>query len=168
MTASSAVGHIDVRRADLSDPANQQIVVDLINDYACDPMGGGKPLPETTRKVLGERLAAFPHQYVFIAWDGDSPIGVATCFLGFSTFAAQPLINIHDLAVKASHRGRGVGAKLIGAVENTARELGCCKLTLEVLVANDPARGLYRKVGFQEAAFNNQTTLFLAKPLMVD
>ena len=165
MPSSASAERIDVRLADLSDPSLQATVVDLIDDYARDPMGGGKPLPDATREVLGERLASFPQHYVFLAWDGDSAIGVATCFLGFSTFAAKPLINIHDLAVKSSHRGLGIGAKLIQAVESTALELGCCKLTLEVLVENERARGLYRKVGFQEAAFNNKTTLFLAKPL---
>ena len=37
----------------------------------------------------------------------DKPVGLATTFEGFSTFAAKPLINIHDIAVLPDYRGRG-------------------------------------------------------------
>ena len=57
----------------------------------------------------------------------------------FSSFQAKPLINIHDLAVLPSHRGQGIGHRLIDAVAVRGRELGCCKMTLEVRPDNEPA-----------------------------
>jgi len=83
-----------------------------------------------------------------LAYVGEDAMGLANCFTGFSTFAVRPLVNIHDLAVAAEWRGRGIGRALLGAVEAHARELGAAKVTLEVLSGNEPAKALYRAVGF--------------------
>ncbi len=98
--------------------------------------------------VLVDRLQAHPTTLIFLAFDGDQPVGIATCFVGFSTFAARPLVNIHDLHVVLDYRRRGVGRSLLQAVEKKAGELGCCKLTLEVQEENHVAQGLYRGFGF--------------------
>ncbi|MFJ9824035.1 GNAT family N-acetyltransferase [Streptomyces sp. NPDC101160] len=45
-------------------------------------------------------------------------------------------------------RGRGVGDRLIAAVEAWAREAGATRLTLGVLPGNGPALALYRRHGF--------------------
>jgi ribosomal protein S18 acetylase RimI-like enzyme len=76
------------------------------------------------------------------------PVGIVTCFVGFSTFAARPLINIHDLYVTGDCRRTGVARSLLETVEQKARELGCCKLTLEVQENNQPALALYGRFGF--------------------
>ena len=39
---------------------------------------------------------------------------------------------------------------LLSAVEPRARELGCCKLTLEVLSGNGPAMASYKRFGFAQ------------------
>jgi ribosomal protein S18 acetylase RimI-like enzyme len=97
-------------------------------------------------------------------------VGVAVCFLSFCTFEARRLINVHDLAVAPGHRRRGVGRRLLEAVEAGARELGCCRITLEVREDNAPARALYARFGMAglEYAGRPETTLFLAKPVPVD
>jgi ribosomal protein S18 acetylase RimI-like enzyme len=59
-------------------------------------------------------------------------------------------VNIHDVVVLASHRGRGIAARLFAAVEAIATERGACKLTLEVLDGNASARALYQKLGFDD------------------
>ncbi len=90
---------------------------------------------------------------MFLAFHGGEPAGLATCFRGFSTFAARPLINVHDFYVVPALRGRGIGRALLAAVERKARETGCCKLTLEVLENNTPARRLYETCGFSQAQY---------------
>ncbi|MBI3782591.1 MAG: GNAT family N-acetyltransferase [Deltaproteobacteria bacterium] len=111
-------------------------------------MGGGRSLASEARARLGAALQAHPTTRAFLAYDGRSPIGVAVCFLGFSTFAARPLLNVHDLAVLPEHRRRGVGRALLEHVAEAARGLGCCKITLEVRADNGPAQALYRAAGF--------------------
>ena len=139
----------------------------LTRDYARDPMGNGGDLPAEVGAVLLERLQAHPTTRIFLAYDGPEAIGIATCFLGFSTFFARPLINIHDLGVLPGHRGRGISRQLLAAIESKARALGCCKLTLEVLENNVRARGVYAAAGFAQATYTDEAggALFLAKKL---
>jgi len=82
-----------------------------------------------------------------------------------STFAARPLLNLHDLAVLPERRGLGVGRALLEAVEARARDLGCCKLTLEVRQDNARAQALYESFGFGHFApgVEAMPTLFLEK-----
>ncbi|MEH6939274.1 ribosomal protein S18-alanine N-acetyltransferase [Bacillus sp. JJ664] len=58
--------------------------------------------------------------------------------------------HITNIAILPEYRGNGLGEKLLIAVMDTARELGAETLTLEVRVSNDVAKGLYRKLGFQD------------------
>src|SRR5437867_12897246 len=83
--------------------------------------------------------------------------GIATCFLGFSTFFARPLLNIHDFAILPQHRGRGLARHLLRAVEAKALELGCCTITLEVQEKNVRARRVYERAGFAQAGDRQAT-----------
>jgi ribosomal protein S18 acetylase RimI-like enzyme len=139
---------LTVRLADLTESASQAAVVDLLDHYSQHEMGGSQPLPTEVKGRLIEGLRAHPMSRVFLAYESDQPVGIAVCFIGFSTFKAKPLINIHDLAVHQSHRACGVGTQLIDAVIEFAESLGCCAITLEVR-ADNPARKLYAKKGFQ-------------------
>src|SRR4026207_1703760 len=100
--------------------------------YALDTMGNGAPPPDEvmTRLILAAR--EHPTTIIFLAYFDDRAVGIATCFLGFSTFAARPLINIHDFAVLPEYRGRGIGQALMREVERSARERECSKIALEV------------------------------------
>ena len=138
-----------VRLADLAAPHDAAAVVTLLDAYARDPFGDGKPLADEVRERLVPALREHPTTRVFLALVEDQPVGIATSFVGFSTFAAKPLINVHDLAVLPEARGKGVGRALLDAVEQHARATGCCRVTLEVLDTNARARGLYEAVGFR-------------------
>jgi GNAT superfamily N-acetyltransferase len=160
---------IEIVEADLDRTGHQDAVVELIDAYAMDPMGNGRPLSAQTRLELIPGLRRLPTTVIFLAYQEESAIGIAVCFRGFSTFAARPLINIHDLAVLPAHRGQGVGRRLLEAVERKARDLGCCKLTLEVAENNGKARRIYGAAGFAQAVYAPGTggALFMSKPLPV-
>lgn len=57
-------------------------------------------------------------------------------------------MNVHDVAVLASHRGRGVARQMLLKAEDVARERGAVKMTLEVLSGNASALALYRRLGY--------------------
>ena len=82
--------------------------------------------------------------------------------MGFSTFRAKPLINIHDIAVSPAARGQGIGRLLLTRIEQDARALGCCKVTLEVRSDNARAMGLYQAVGFRPS---EPETFFWMQPV---
>jgi ribosomal protein S18 acetylase RimI-like enzyme len=142
------MAEVTVIAADLDDYQHQAAIIQLINGYARDPMGAGRDLPMAVRDRLIPGLRQHPTALVLLAFDEATPVGIAVCFVGFSTFAARPLINVHDLAVVPGHRGRGIGRLLLQGVEAKGRELGCCKLTLEVREDNHRAQRLYHSFGF--------------------
>lgn len=141
---------IEIVRARYDDPTHADALVELLDHYARDPAGGGDPLSDFARTHLVEALAARPFVFSVLAFDGAVPVGLVNAIEGFSTFACRPLVNIHDVVVRDTHRGRGVAVRLFAEVEAIARERGACKLTLEVLSGNRAARGLYEKLGFDD------------------
>ena len=147
MTAAR-VTNVTIVDADLSRPEHQNALVTMLDSYMRDPMEGGERPPERIKRDLVPGLRAHPACHVFLAYHDGVPVGFTICFLGFSTFLARPLLNIHDIFVDLSVRGRGIGAMLLERIEAKARELNCCRITLEVREDNQVARGLYRKVGF--------------------
>jgi ribosomal protein S18 acetylase RimI-like enzyme len=139
---------ITTRRVNYQDATDRAALCSLLNVYAQDPMGGGAPLAAEPLARLCNDLAQRPFAFSFIAWRGSEPVGLANCFEGYSTFKAQPLINIHDLAVHPSARGQGVGQALMQAVEQEAKARKACKITLEVLSGNAVALKSYTRFGF--------------------
>jgi len=158
---------IAIVEADLSLADHQDATLRLLNAYAMDPMGDGQPLSETVLRELIPGLIALPTTMVFLAYREAEAIGLAICFRGFSTFAARPLVNIHDFFVMPAHRGTGAGRLLLAAIERRARDLGCCKLTLEVQENNHRAQGIYAAAGFSQTTHVPAAggALFLSKPL---
>jgi len=153
--------------ADLSRPEHQAATLHLLNAYAMDPMGDGRPLSETARSDVIQGLRDHPTTLVFLAYRAAEPVGLAICFRGFSTFAARPLVNISDYFVIPAHRGSGIGRRLLEAIEQCARRLGCCRLTLEVQENNQHAQKVYAAAGFAQAVHVPAAggALFLSKPL---
>ena len=135
--------------ADLSNEAHAAALLALLDMYARDPMGGGHELSDYTKAHLVQRLSERPECRVFLAFDEEQPAGLAITFEVFSTFACRPILNVHDFSVAPEIRGRGVAKQLLTSVENSARELGCCKMTLEILEGNHRAQKVYRDFGFE-------------------
>jgi len=144
----SGSSSVHVCRADYGNPAHGAAIIQLLDAYAQDPMGGGHALSDFAKSHLVAALAARPQTYSVLAYVGDQAVGLVNCIEGFSTFACRPLVNVHDVAVLASHRGRGVAEIMLTLAETIARERGACKLTLEVLQGNAGADRLYRRLGF--------------------
>lgn len=139
---------VNIVRANYADPLHAAALVMLLDAYASDPAGGGEGLSAFAREHLVAALASRPQAYSVLAFDGDKPVGLVNCIEGFSTFACKPLVNVHDVAVLASHRGRGIAERMLAEAEAIARERGAVKLTLEVLSGNHGAVRLYERIGF--------------------
>ena len=138
----------EIFEADLSAGDQAVAVVDLLNVYARDPMGGGEPLSGFAMENLIPRLKERQDSLVILACVNHVPAGLVICFEGFSTFQCKPLMNIHDIVVDKAFRGKRPAAGLLEKVAEIARERGCCKLTLEVLERNHAAQKAYRSFGF--------------------
>jgi ribosomal protein S18 acetylase RimI-like enzyme len=138
----------DILQADLDNSSHAQALLDLLDHYSRDTMGGGQPLSDYVRENLVDKLRKRNDLLMVLAFHGRRGAGLVNCFEGFSTFEARPLINIHDVVVHRDYRGQGLATKMLNKVEQLARQRGCCKLTLEVLQGNTVAQAAYRKAGF--------------------
>ena len=158
---------IQILKADLDQRPHQQAVLAMVNAYASDPMGDGKPLTPEVQANLINGLRDLPTTLIMLAFWDKEPAGVAVCFRGFSTFAAKPVINIHDLYVAQELRGSGLGRLLLQRVEAEAKAIGCCKITLEVHENNLRARQVYTLFGFAQAVHVEEAggALFMTKTL---
>lgn len=158
---------IEVVKADYLNAQHARDLCFLLNCYAEDPMGGGKPLSDYVQENLPKQLSEISNAFSIICYVDEQPAGLANCFELFSTFKCKPLINIHDLVVNQQFRGLGISQRLLEKIESIAREKSCCKITLEVLDGNVIAKNAYRKFGFSDYELDPKMgrALFWEKPL---
>ena len=116
--------NLEILEADLNNPRHAEAILQLVDEYARLPIGQGSPLTAKVSEQLVPGLRRHPGTLVFLAWLDRRAVGIAVCMTGFSTFTAKPLINIHDLAVTVGCRRRGVGRRLLKAVEAKAPQIG--------------------------------------------
>jgi len=140
---------VEIVVADYANPDHCRDLVDLLDQYARDPMGGGAPLSDEVKASLPSELARRPSALSLLCYVNGAPAGLLNGFEGFSTFACKPLINIHDVVILKEFRGLRISQRLLARLEELARDRGCCKLTLEVLQGNEVAANAYRKFGFK-------------------
>src|SRR5690606_7653725 len=93
------------------------------------------------RMIINRRLKTL------VAKDEKRIVGyVSLIFAKFQKFKGNAYLTI---AVRASHRGKGLGTKLMKAAEDFARERGIRRIELEVFSKN-PALHLYKRLGYEE------------------
>jgi GNAT superfamily N-acetyltransferase len=116
------------------------------------------------RKPIGLKLrakdtASDPGDYHLAAFDGPSPVG---CVL--LTPRGNGLVQLRQMAVLDSHRGRDIGARLVAFAEKIAAERG---FTTVETRAWKTAEGFYRKLGYEslEHEFSDEHTLLMRKSL---
>lgn len=143
---------IEIKAVDFSNSSHRNHFCEMLNHYAMDPMGGGEDLSTSVLEKVCSDLNHWPGAFSFMAVDDenpDKPLGLINCFLAYSTFKAKHILNVHDIVVKRESRHQGLGRKMLMHVEEHAKNIGCCKLTLEVLDRNTEALRAYHSFGFE-------------------
>ena len=141
--------NIEILIADYHNLHHAKDVGMLLNDYAMDPMGANAPLTAGIQEKVAKELSTQPGAFSVLCYVDGKAAGLVNCLQGFSSFKCKPLINIHDVGVIKEFRGLGISTLMLEKVEEVAKERECCKLTLEVLSGNIPAKKSYEKFGFE-------------------
>ncbi|MBN2263373.1 MAG: GNAT family N-acetyltransferase [Prolixibacteraceae bacterium] len=142
--------NIQVIKGNINNEKHAAHMLQLLDQYMQDPMGGKWSMPSQLANDIVAGLKKQANYVFFIAYCNNQPAGIANCFINFSTFKAKQLINIHDFAVSQHFRRRGIGEALMQGIVDDARQQGYCKITLEVRHDNHGAQNLYKKAGFTE------------------
>jgi len=144
---------LQIVEGDLLRDSHREALAKLVNAYMLDEMGERRPLGVDLAGKIVSGLSNHPVAFIFFADYAGELVGMSVCFLGFSTFYGRGVLNIHDLIVLPQYRKNGIARKLLEAMEEKARSLDCCKVTLEVREDNLRAMSLYRSRGFSAGKY---------------
>ena len=113
---------------------------------------GGRPngySPERGREGF-RRAVRHPEADVLLAVDGDSIVGLASVYADFLSIRYGKRCWLQDLVVTASRRSEGIGALLLAAAADWARERGCTHLELASGAGRKDAHRFYLAQGMAQ------------------
>jgi GNAT superfamily N-acetyltransferase len=114
-----------------------------------DWWGYGSPSDEALARGVERLLGDENTDFLLGAPDGaGSPAGVCALRYRYGVWLDGIDCCLEDLFVEESARGSGLGAQLVKAAIERARERGSRRMELDVNDANEPARRLYERFGF--------------------
>jgi len=102
--------------------------------------GAEKFSPETVRAFVVRSDA-----FILMAIEGGEILGSAMCIVSEEAREGK----IASIAVLRRHRGKGIGAELLGACENEFGSRNLRRYSLEVETENEPAISLYLSRGYE-------------------
>jgi [ribosomal protein S18]-alanine N-acetyltransferase len=114
-------------------------------------------VPDDLDEVMAIESASFRHPWSsrFFLEELHAPcarsilVRVGGKIVGYVLFWLLPEeVDIHNIAVHAEYRRRGLGKALLQQVVDQARGRDSSRVILEVRVSNIPAQKLYESVGF--------------------
>lgn len=108
-----------------------------------------RPDPARQRRGLARMLADPRARVVLVAEAAGRAVGMATAQLVVSTAEGGPSALVEDVVVEDAWRGRGVGRRLMGALEAWAAVRGATRLQLLADRGNAPALGFYARLGWR-------------------
>lgn len=101
------------------------------------------PAPHNSPGIsLQQKLSVDP-DLLLVAIENDEVVG--TVMGGWDGHRGW----IYSMAVRPSHRRRGIGTLLIKEMESRLRELGCLKVNLQVRKTNQEVIAFYQSLGFK-------------------
>lgn len=107
---------------------------------------------EPIRPEQSQAFLADPANLLFLAFDGDLAVGMATATVLLHPDKA-PALFINEVGTRDSHLRRGIATALMQAVLAAGRARGCQGIWLGTERDNTAALGLYRKLGGEELDF---------------
>lgn len=133
------------RQAGLESSRDSETIVSLLNQF----MSGNHRVAGT--RIDGgiiAKLKKLGTARIYLCEEGNEVIGIAVCFVGFSTFQQKELLNIHDFFIREEYQGRGIGYRFLEYIQQECIQNGFCRIMLEAYDENKAAVRLYEKFGF--------------------
>jgi len=116
---------------------NEPHVLDRVADDVFD-----FPINPTWR----DAFFADPRHHLVVALDGSTVVGMVSG-VHYVHPDKPPEMWINEVGVARTHQNQGIGRRLVAALVEHARELGCYEAWVLTSPANEPARRMYRAAG---------------------
>jgi len=126
----------------------------------CGPEVFDEPIDS---RLLEEFLADERH-HLAVAVDDEMVVGKASA-VHYVHPDKRPQMFINEVGVAPRYQRRGLGRRLVQALLDEAKRLGCTEAWVLADSTNEPARALYRAVGGEEAA---QPSIMYTFPVSAD
>lgn len=136
---------IVIRRASGRDAP---VIAELTAEHAAYERSQARP---DTRDLAAALDGPPARLLVWIAGQGDHPVGYAAVTEDFSSWRARPFLHLDFLFVRAEHRGCGVGAELFQQAVRYAKERGITPLEWQTPTWNQDAIRFYERMGGKHA-----------------
>jgi GNAT superfamily N-acetyltransferase len=88
------------------------------------------------------------HKCIKVAETDGNIVGMCTTQLVVSTAQGTPAALVEDMVVAAGYRKKGIGRKLMQAIESWAKSHGATRLQLLADRTNGPALDFYQSIGW--------------------
>jgi ribosomal protein S18 acetylase RimI-like enzyme len=102
-------------------------------DYAVDPRWNAE-------------FFADPRHHIAVAIDADVVVGMATG-VHYVHPDKAPELWINEVGVAPTHEGRGLGRRIVAALVEHGKSLGCQEAWVLTSPSNEPAQRMYRAAG---------------------
>jgi ribosomal protein S18 acetylase RimI-like enzyme len=126
--------------------------------YAEDLERSARVPREEARATAERQLAALvpdgrpaEGQHLFVVED-ETRRAVGRLWFAEREQDSRPVAWIYDIAIDEHLRGRGLGRQAMLLLEEEVRKRGLPEIGLNVFGANEPARSLYRSLGYAEVS----------------
>ena len=139
---------VTVRRGRPDDEASLLALADQLAAFPVPAWRSARQIQRADDGVLRDALGGAPGSAVFVAEGTRGNDGVVCLTTSTDYFTQEPVAHIEVLAVDPAAQGRGVARALMHAAESWAREQGFARISLNVWVQNERARGLYEHLGY--------------------
>jgi GNAT superfamily N-acetyltransferase len=134
----------------LAGPPEAQTVAGLLVEFR-DWYGARAPSPQSFHRSVRRIMEEGDGEFLLGATgEGGEPAGVCQLRFRHSVWMDAEDCWLEDLFVRQRARGAGLGAALLGAALDRARERGCGRVELDTSESNQAALRLYRRFGFSE------------------
>jgi ribosomal protein S18 acetylase RimI-like enzyme len=109
------------------------------------------------RRSLYESVFEKPDTVLLLAFDGEELVGYALShvleleetWIGDTWRTGQRIAELESLAVRESHRGRGIGSALLDRIDEALDAQGIRDVFVGALAGNEGALRLYARRGFR-------------------
>jgi ribosomal protein S18 acetylase RimI-like enzyme len=124
----------------------------IVTEYCSDHFEGLRALweeafpndpPWNQAEVVVPAKIAIQPDLLLVAQDGGQVVG--TVMAGYDGHRGW----LYAVAVKSSHRRKGVGLMLVEEAERRLAALGCAKINLQVRATNATVTAFYRRLGYE-------------------
>lgn len=125
------------------------MAISLKRMQAGDEPAFGRLAPQVFDDAIDPlRLAAYlgtPGHLMILAFEGDLVVGQCAGVIHHHPDKPTELY-VDELGTASTHRRQGIGRRLLDAMFDWGRELGCAEAWLGTELDNDAANALYRRV----------------------